>query len=154
MEELRPLLDQSTAYTDSSRDESEKVNPVSLSADQYPQMIQAYRINEHTSAPYLELANLLSFPVLIQDIHWVNSFGRPVAWQPDTTISLPMVLPASPPAGRLSRSRIPYKSPERYQVLELIVITGLQSDTRINRHTALPYVPALTSRPHTGRPTP
>ena len=154
VEELRPLLDQSTAYTDSSRDESETVNPVPLSADQYPQMVQAYRINEHTSAPYLELANLLSFPVLIQDIHWVNNQGRPVAWQPDTTITLPMVLPASPPADRLSRSRIPYKSPERYPVMELIVITGLQSDTRINRHTALPYVPALTSRPHTGRPTP
>lgn len=154
VEELKPLLDQSTAYTDSSRDELETVNPVPLSADQYPQMVQAYRINEHTSAPYLELANLLSFPVLIQDIHWVNSQGRPVAWQPDTTITLPMVLPASPPADRLSRSRIPYKLPERYPVMELIVITGLQSDTRINRHMAMPYVPALTSRPHTGRPTP
>ena len=154
VEELKPLLDQSTAYTDSSRDELETVNPVPLSADQYPQMVQAYRINEHTSAPYLELANLLSFPVSIQDIHWVNSQGRPVAWQPDTTITLPMVLPASPPADRLSRSRIPYKLPERYPVMELIVITGLQSDTRINRHMAMPYVPALTSRPHTGRPTP
>ena len=154
VEELRPLLDQSTAYTDSSRDESETVNPIPLSADQYPQMVQAYRINEHTSAPYLELANLLSFPVSIQDIHWVNSQGRPVAWQPDTTITLPMVLPASPPADLLSRSRIPYKLPECYPVMELIVITGLQSHTRINRHTALPYVPALTSRPHTGQPTP
>ena len=150
VEELRLQLDQTATYIDASRSELETLNPVPLSADQYPQMIQSYRINEHTPVPYLELANLLPFPVLIQDIHWVSSQNRSVVWQPNTPINLPIVLPASPPGGQLSRYHIPYELPGTYPVKELVITVRLQSDTRINRHTALSYVPALTARPHTG----
>jgi hypothetical protein len=155
VEELRPLLDQAATYIDSSHSELEMLSPVPLSANQYPQMIQAYRINEHTSVPYLELANMLPFSVLIHDVHWVNSQGQPVAWQPDTSVTLPIVLPASSLGDKLSRREIPHSLPKNHPSMELIVTVGFQSEDHINRHTALPYAPALTSRPTPiGEPTP
>lgn len=145
-EELTAFLDQPAAAVDSSRAETEALNPSPLPVDLYPQVIQAYRINEHMPRPYLELANLLPFPVAIRDINWRDKQGFAAAWQPDTTLTMPIILPGSPPLEKPVRMYIPYKRPDN-RAEDLSIKLGFQNDDRTISHTVRPYVPAWTELP-------